>query len=139
MEKKKTTGPTSRDFLKTRDNNKINMENFEIKKNSFYNKNYELITKQRKGFLIWYQNYVKKNKNKDQFVANCQFENNNELPIVTLNVKNQKFNALIDSGASISICGTSTFQQIKQIDTKISYLSRNVNIVTLSNQKIPFK
>lgn len=64
-----------------------------------------------------------------------QLEN---LPTIELKVNKNAYNALLDSGSSVSLISYDTFQQIKQI-TKVKYLSRNVKLHSITNEQIPFE
>lgn len=78
------------------------------------------------------------NNEKKVQIASCQTGSSNNLPIIKINIKGLEGNALIDSGAAVSLISPSFFEQVKE-KVKINYISRSVRIQTLDSTTIPFQ
>ncbi len=71
-------------------------------------------------------------------ISSCQIDSTNKLPVVNIQIGNLEVPCLIDSGASVSLLDTNLFNEIKQQNIKIKYISRQVTIFTVDKTPIPF-
>ncbi|XP_054722048.1 uncharacterized protein LOC129231710 [Uloborus diversus] len=72
-----------------------------------------------------------------EFVLSCNTSAENSLPIIQLKFGSLIVDALIDSGASLSLIEPNIVTKVKE-STKVEYVSRSVKIVTLNKSSIPY-
>lgn len=70
-------------------------------------------------------------------IISCNETNNNNLPIIKLNLGRLECISLLDSGANVSLTTPSIIDKIKKF-AKVNYLSRAVKIKTLDGSEIPY-
>lgn len=84
------------------------------------------------------QNEKIKSNDLQKVVFSCNLENDfNELPIIGIKFGNFCVNALLDTGANLSLIESNILESIKNL-TKIEYVSRMVKIQTLDKSSIPY-
>lgn len=71
-------------------------------------------------------------------ITSCFRENKFELAIIPLCIKGIQTNALVDSGAAVSLTGLTLFEKLKPTDLKPKYMSRAVKIQAIGQIMIPF-
>lgn len=128
------------------DNNKVNQEN----NTSFYNKYKHIIVKHNNKFWQFFHTFgIKIIQNNQNSTTNSKFHNkkyilNNhtnldtDLPIVPIKIGNTSTNAIIDSGATLSVATQSLYQRLKQEKIKMNYNSRQVSIFAFNDSPINF-
>ena len=75
--------------------------------------------------------------NQNKCVHSCSLQDNPNLPIIQVNCNGIIFEALIDSGANVSLIQPNIISEIKQT-SKVEHISRTVSIKTLDNNIIPY-